>query len=239
MVFKYKDRDVAVIAHRGGGMLFPENTISAFKGGQKLGVDAVECDVQLTMDGKLAVMHDPNLKRMAGIDKKISEITSDEIKKIILLNNEKIPMLEELIKDVDTRLIIELKSIETINPIFKIIYEQQEILKRCTFISFYHEALLLLKQKFPEADCAALIAGFPVDPVSMVKNCGCNMISVNYEGISKNYVDKCHDGGIKVTVWTPNDEKSILSSLDAGVDAIASDRPDLVIRLINDHGKSQ
>ena len=46
MVFKYKDRDVAVIAHRGGGLLFPENTISAFKGVQKLGVDAVECDVQ-------------------------------------------------------------------------------------------------------------------------------------------------------------------------------------------------
>ena len=136
MVFKYKDRDVAVIAHRGGGLLFPENTISAFKGVQKLGVDAVECDVQLTMDGKLAVMHDPNLKRMAGIDKRISEVTSDDIKKIILLNNEKIPMLDELIKDVDTRLIIELKSIETINPIFKIIYEQQES-KDETFLSPY------------------------------------------------------------------------------------------------------
>jgi len=65
------------------------------------------------------------------------------------------------------------------------------------------------------------------------------MISVNYEGISKNYVDKCHAGGIKVSVWTPNDEKSILSSLEAGVDAIASDRPDLVIRLINNNGKIQ
>ena len=41
MEHKYKGREIFVIAHRGGGELFKENTISAFTGVERLGVDAV------------------------------------------------------------------------------------------------------------------------------------------------------------------------------------------------------
>ena len=105
------------------------------------------------------------------------------------------------------------------------------MLGRCIFISFFHEALYALKQRFPEASCSALLAGFPMDPVSMVRQCGCDTISVNYEGLTKDFVDKCHKGGIRVSVWAPSDSDGIRSSLNAGVDAIASDRPDLVIEM--------
>jgi len=233
MSFKYNGRDIIVIAHRGGGQLFFENSFSAFKGVQHLGVDAVECDIQVTADGHLAIMHDSNLKRTTGIDRKISELTSDEINKIKLLNNENIPMLNDLITEIGISLVIELKSMDTVDPLIKTISKHPEIINRCIFISFYHEALLYLKHKFPSANCAALIAGFPVDPVSMVKNCGCNTISLNYEGITKDYVDRCHEGGINVSVWTPNTIEDITTSLNAGVDAIASDRPDTVIEILN------
>ncbi|EQD26758.1 glycerophosphodiester phosphodiesterase, partial [mine drainage metagenome] len=78
----------------------------------------------------------------------------------------------------------------------------------------------------------ALIAGFPVDPVSVAKSCGSDTLSLYFEGVNKEYVELCHKGGIKVSVWTPNSEEEILDSVNAGVDSIASDKPDTVMKLL-------
>ena len=231
MPLRYNGRDVFIIAHRGGGGLFPENTMAAFMGVQNMGVDAVECDVQLTKDGKLAVIHDPDLKRLAGIDTQVRDVDSKEIRRIKLKSGDKILLLEDLLDRITIPIVIELKSVDTISSLFGILEKGPELLGRCIFISFFHEALYALKQRFPEASCGALLAGFPMDPVSMVRKCGCDTISLNYEGLTKDYVDRCHEGGIRVSVWAPSDGDGIRTSLNAGVDAIASDRPDLVIEM--------
>ena len=232
MPYRYHGREIFIIAHRGGGELFKENTISAFTGVEKLGVDAVECDVQVTSDGNLAVMHDPDLKRTAGIEAKIGDMSTEELKNIKLNGGEHIPMLEDVLNSIHIPVMIELKSMETVKYITELFTKNPEFRRRSVLISFFHDALLMMKQKFPDITCGALIAGFPVDPVSMVKKCGCDTIAINYEGLTCSYVDRCHDGGIRVSVWTPNDLAGIKNSLDAGVDVIASDRPDLVISLI-------
>ena len=233
MEHKYKGREIFVIAHRGGGELFKENTISAFTGVGKLGVDAVECDVQVSKDGSLVVMHDPDLLRTAGIDRKIGDLNIEDLKSIRLKGGEHIPMLEDVLNLIHIPVMIELKSMETVKSITELFIKKPELLKRSVLISFFHDALLMMKEKFPDITCGALIAGFPVDPVSMVRKCGCDTIAINYEGLTRSYVDRCHNGGIRVSVWTPNDVASIKSSLDAGVDVIASDRPDLVIELLD------
>ncbi|MHB1709451.1 MAG: glycerophosphodiester phosphodiesterase [Thermoplasmataceae archaeon] len=229
MPLRYNGRDVFIIAHRGGGGLFPENSMAAFMGVQEIGVDAVECDVQLTKDGMLAVIHDADLKRLAGIDIQVREMDSMEIKKIRLKSGDKIPLLEELLDRITIPIVIELKSADTISSLFEMLEKNREMVRKCIFISFFHEALYGLRQKFPEASCGALLAGFPIDPVSMVKQCGCDTIALNYEGLTKDYVDRCHSGGIRVSVWAPSNIDGIRASLNSGVDAIASDRPDLVI----------
>jgi glycerophosphoryl diester phosphodiesterase len=53
----------AVVAHRGGGKLAPENTIAALRCGLARGFHAVEFDVMLARDGVPVVMHDPYLGR--------------------------------------------------------------------------------------------------------------------------------------------------------------------------------
>jgi glycerophosphoryl diester phosphodiesterase len=50
-----------VAAHRGGAGLWPENSLLAFENALKLGVDGLECDVHLTRDGEVVVLHDPTL----------------------------------------------------------------------------------------------------------------------------------------------------------------------------------
>ena len=192
MPLNYRSRPVSIIAHRGGGELFTENTLSAFRSVQDLGVDAIECDVQVTRDGKLAVIHDSDLNRLAGIPQKINQLTSEEIRKIRLLNNESIPLIEDVFEQVTIPLVIELKSMETVSSLSSLFTEKKELQERCVIISFFHEALYMMKQQFPKLKCGSLLAGFPIDPVSMVRSCGCDTISLYFEGISAEYVKKCH-----------------------------------------------
>jgi len=73
---------VLVVAHRGGAALAPENTLSAFENAWKIGVDMVECDVHLSKDGELVVMHDPDVSRTTDGTGQINQMTLAEIKKL-------------------------------------------------------------------------------------------------------------------------------------------------------------
>src|SRR5690349_21746061 len=57
-----EDRPLSV-AHRGHSIAYPENTLEAYRKAIELGVEMIECDVNITSDGKLVMMHDPTLDR--------------------------------------------------------------------------------------------------------------------------------------------------------------------------------
>ena len=52
-----------IASHRGGALLWPENSRIAFENTTKLAVEQVEFDVHPTRDGKLVVIHDDTLDR--------------------------------------------------------------------------------------------------------------------------------------------------------------------------------
>lgn len=221
-----------VIAHRGGSQLFLENTLTAFRKVQELGVDAIEIDVHATKDGGLVVIHDPDLNRIAGVDRYVSDMTLDEIRKVELPSGEHIPELDEVLREVHIPLVIELKSPDTIKALIAIFKENDEFISRCVVISFFHDILKLLKEQFPDLETGALLVGFPSDPLTVAKSCGSGVLSFHFEGLTRDYVDRCHRSGLKVSVWTPNTEEEIAAALSAGVDSIASDRPDLVLKAL-------
>jgi len=72
------DRVVA-IAHRGGSRLRPENTLAAFDHAMTLGVDGLECDVHLSVDGEVVVIHDDTLDRTTDATGPVSARTADEL----------------------------------------------------------------------------------------------------------------------------------------------------------------
>lgn len=73
---------VVVIAHRGGSLLRPENTIVAFDHAVSLGVDGLECDVQLSRDGEVVIIHDPTVDRTTGGSGSVSSFTADELARL-------------------------------------------------------------------------------------------------------------------------------------------------------------
>jgi glycerophosphoryl diester phosphodiesterase len=106
------------IAHRGLSSIAPENTMSSFNHAAFEGFNMIELDVQMSKDKHLVVIHDITLKRTAGLDKKISDLTLKELKTLDVgewydesFAGEKIPTLDEVFMKFKDRhhLLIDLK----------------------------------------------------------------------------------------------------------------------------------
>ena len=101
------------VAHRGlfDNKTIPENSLPAFKRAVEAGFP-IELDVQLTTDDKLVVFHDASLERMCGDDRKIYEVSYEELQKLRLLDtDERIPLFEEVLRVIGGKvpLVMEIK----------------------------------------------------------------------------------------------------------------------------------
>jgi glycerophosphoryl diester phosphodiesterase len=88
-----------VAAHRGGGGLWPENSLTAFRQAVRLPIDLIEFDVHRTADGVLVVMHDATLDRTTTGEGPIAAHTAADLRQVRLRADaaEPIPLLDEVI----------------------------------------------------------------------------------------------------------------------------------------------
>ena len=71
---------IILAAHRGDRKNCPENTMPAFESALRLGVDMIETDIRMTLDGELVLMHDRALERTAGAEGLTDKLTLSEIR---------------------------------------------------------------------------------------------------------------------------------------------------------------
>ncbi|HET6851924.1 MAG TPA: glycerophosphodiester phosphodiesterase family protein, partial [Pyrinomonadaceae bacterium] len=71
-----------IIGHRGASAVAPENTIAAFKEAIAVGADGVEFDVRLTRDRVPVVIHDSTLRRTAGLQRRVADLTWAELEQV-------------------------------------------------------------------------------------------------------------------------------------------------------------
>lgn len=99
-------------AHRGlHNKNVPENSLRAFHGAVERGL-GIELDLQLSKDGQVVVVHDFDLKRVAGLENKVKDLTAEELSRVSLGGKgDGVPTLKEVLEIVDGKvpLIIELK----------------------------------------------------------------------------------------------------------------------------------
>lgn len=101
------------IAHRGffNNVDIPENSIPAFRRAVDRGF-GIELDVQMTTDDRLMVFHDESVKRMCGVDRKLTQMSSDEARALKLGDTDaQIPFFEEVLATIGGKvpLIVEMK----------------------------------------------------------------------------------------------------------------------------------
>ena len=112
-------KKVLVFGHRGFSQEYPENTMLSFSqcAGNPL-IDGVELDVHMCRSGEIVVAHDFSLKRTAGVDREIEDLTLDELRGIDVgsfkgpqFADARIPLLSDLFGTFGNRFLydIELK----------------------------------------------------------------------------------------------------------------------------------
>ena len=79
---KFRKGNTLVVAHRGLSGIEPENTNAAFIAAGNRSYYGIETDIHKTADGRFAVIHDGNLKRVAGVEIDVEASTLDELQKI-------------------------------------------------------------------------------------------------------------------------------------------------------------
>ena len=233
---------VQVTAHRGHSRAAPENTLSAIKKAIESGADYAEVDVQQTADGVVVLLHDGDLKRVAGVPRKCEELSYDEIRKLDVgawfapaFAGERVPSLAEVI-DISRgriRLNIELKldvsDGRLAAGVARVIGEHR-FESDCLVTSFNRDALIDLKRHDPSLR-TGLIVAYALGDVSRLE---VEALSVRAEGLSDELIRAAHRVGQEVHVWTVNDARQMDRLIKRGVDNIITDDPDILIRIRDD-----
>jgi glycerophosphoryl diester phosphodiesterase len=235
MLTLVNSEETEVLAHRGfiqGGV---ENTLPALQAAASAGADSVEFDVMETKDGKFVVMHDANLKRLAGKNLNVKDLTQDELTKITVRANgmeARIPSLEEWIQlsiqlNLPQLLEIKLHGGETpdLVPRLLAVLDRAGVTDHYTYHTLSRQVVEELKRLRPE-----LVVGFIV-PINFggVPNVPADFIVIEQQSYSLRFVRQAWAAGYNVIVWTVDDEQQMRDYMDAAVDGIITDRPNLAV----------
>ena len=227
-----------VFAHRGGSALAPENTIAAFDNGLALGADGLELDVHLSRDGVVVVHHDRVLDRTTTLRGPIAERHSDELRRAA------VPALAEVLaRYPDRRLVVELKvnsaalAAATIDAV-----RRADAVDRVCLGSFGLRALRAARAIEPAIATSgaleevrwALYRSWCRWPVTRVSYSGYQIpeLSGTTRVVSPRFVEYAHDAGLGVQVWTVDTAEAARRLLGWGVDALITDRPDVIVPLV-------
>ena len=225
---------VKVTGHRGAAGLEPENTIRSFQRALDLGVDAIELDVHLTKDQHLVVMHDATVDRTTDGSGAVCSLTLRDIRQLDAGLGESVPTLQEVIDLVAQKAIlqIELKGLGVEHKVAQTI-TVNHLINNVTVTSFRHNMVKTIKNLNPQISTGILFLGLPIDAPHLAHDAQADAVHPHVNYIDPQLVENCHNHGLSVRVWNTDDPSQMQEMIDLNVDAIGSNRPDLLLKLLN------
>lgn len=240
---KVSTRLPEIIAHRGASHDAPENTLAAAKLAWAQAADAIECDVHLTRDGRLAVIHDDDLQRVAGERIQVGRASLDELRRFDVggwkaagFRSERIPELSEFLRLTPPRkrVFVELKGGPELVPELGRCVERVGLpLRRLVVISFQLAAVVEAKRALPAAEACWVVER--TDPpggidgaqiVDAAQAARIDGLDLQHDWpVDASLVRRAHDAGLKMYVWTVDEVSDARRVIRAGVDGITTNRP--------------
>ena len=230
-----------ITAHRGSSSGAPENTMAALEKAVEEMADRAEIDVQETADGVIVLCHDTSLKRVAGINKKVSDLTLEQIKKLDVgswfsseYQGEQIPTLEEVMEYAKGKidLNIEIKNLGNSSGLpEKVIelVEKHEMQEQCVITSTNRFYLKRVKAVNPEIRTGYIISAaygnFYSDDFI-------DLISIRSSFVTERMIESAHEAGKAVHAWTVNGKVEMERLKQLGVDDMITDRPVLAREIL-------
>jgi len=220
--------------HRGNPAEHPENTLVSFQSAIELGVDVVECDVHLSSDGRLVVIHDHTLDRTTDGTGMVGRQAWADLRRLDAGLGQKLPELDEVLELARGRVgvAIEIKSLPIRYPGLEERLVQtlrdHRMTEDCAVICFDHRVVRQVRDLEPALVVGALVAGRPLLLPQLLEYARAEVYSPHWSFADDDLVREVHECGAVVGVWTVDDEYTVDHCVAAGVDAIYSNRPRLV-----------
>ncbi len=241
------------IAHRGYSPAGAENSLAAFEAAVALGFDHLETDARVTADGVAVAFHDDRLDRVTNSTGRLAELTWAQVSRARILGAEPIPRLEEVLEAFPgVHVNIDVKSDAAIGPTLDVL-RHTGAQDRVRLAAFSHRRLLTLRNAAGPsvatalspreiADIALHRRGFgrPARQAAASPGVDAPFAAQVPAGpswarlVDRAFVHACHHRGIAVHVWTINTVPDMIRLIDLGVDAIMTDRADVLAGVLRE-----
>jgi glycerophosphoryl diester phosphodiesterase len=232
---------VRLIAHRGAGNEFDENTVAACQQSYERGIRGFEVDLRLTRDNQLVIMHDSDVSRTTNGSGKVEDLTLAEIKQLRSKGHGvPIPSAADLFayfKDKpDVTLLLEMKTNdpqlypdERLETYTRLLHESaRATLPRGTycFTSFDRRSLAHMKRVAPDA-FTGLITNAPptAELIVEAKELGCGRLSVPIEATSRKFAREVKKSGLELSLWPIRTRDDADLAVAFGANIICTDIP--------------
>lgn len=237
---------IAVIAHRGGKAIAPENTLAAFKKAIELGADYVEIDVRATKDGKLVLMHDRTVDRTTNGKGAVKDLDFATIRSLdagskfsAQYTGERVPTLEETLALCRNKIHIYLDHKEAPTPQVLAALKRYKMEKQVVVYNGT-EDLLEWKRLAPHIPVMPSLPDEyrkPGGVAEYLKALPAEVLDGNLVEWTQELVAQAHAAGAKVYVDNlgPNDSPDgFRKAIAMGVDGIQTDHPDQLLTVLKE-----
>ena len=216
--------------------------MAAFELALKMGAGSAEFDVQQTKDGRLVVLHDADLKRVAGVKRRVGAMTWLDLSQLDVgswfaakFAGERVPLLEEVLDlfKGKAELQLELKQAERPYPgmvrrVVELLAARPEWRKKVVLSSFHHGSLYEARELDPSARLGYLL-GLTRRGVALAeaRELRCESVNLSARQADETWARALHSAGLKMLVYTVNEPKEYGRLHHLGVDAVFTNFPDL------------
>jgi glycerophosphoryl diester phosphodiesterase len=210
------------IAHRGDPIAERENTLPAFAAAVRQGADMVEIDLRRTRDGEIVVLHDPTLARLWGLDRKVADLDLASLRELGQ-GEERIPTLRQVLAEVHVPLMVDFTGGEVVEGAL-VAARGAGAMDRSLFVTGNVRALRRLRELAPEARIGLTWIEQDPPPPTLLEELEAEYWNPMFRLITAERVADVHRLGRKVSTWTVDKPRHMSRVIEAGVDAIVSNR---------------
>jgi glycerophosphoryl diester phosphodiesterase len=228
------------IAHRGGAALAPENSLAAFGLASAMGLRYLETDIRVTADGQLVCFHDDTLDRVTSATGPVRSKALRDLRRLRINGIEPIPTFDEALDAFPQQCFtVDLKDQSAIEPLVKSL-RRKGVAQRVCIAGAWDGWLGQVRSEVPEVTSAlgwrsltALLtcAKTGLRPPKALATAPFAHVPVKLSRVPifvERLVAMSHDIGVRVVTWTVDEPVVIRRLLDVDVDAIITNRPDVL-----------